>query len=162
MLVVITCLFSAWEQFRHFQYYSVVLSSITFRILRTKSGITRHFPTFLTVFHTFRHFPTFLTVFHGFLHFPTFSDIFVHFFTNLLLPLRFSTNSWKNEQKCRKMSESGEIREKLSKTVGKCRKVWKTVKNCRKMSGGTRLVRKMPKVILNNPTSSKSVFIFNF
>ena len=30
------------------------------------------------------------------------------------------------------------------------------------MSGGTRLVRKMRKVMLNNPTSSKSVFIFSF
>ena len=30
------------------------------------------------------------------------------------------------------------------------------------MSDGTRLVRKMRKVMLNNPTSSKSVFIFSF
>ena len=77
-------------------------------------------------------FRQFLTVFHGFLHFPTFSDIFVHFFTNLCWSAAEAANSWKNEQKCRKMSESGEIREKLSKmseNVGKCEKPSKMSEN---------------------------------
>ena len=108
---------------------SVVLSSITFRILRTKSGTTRHFPTFLTVFHTFRHFPT---VFDSFSRISPLSDIFRHFCSFFHEFVLKRSGSSKFVKKWTKMSENvGKWRNpwKTVKNVGKCRKVWKTVKN---------------------------------
>ena len=47
-----------------------------------------------------------------------------------------------------------------TKMCGERRKEEKAVKNrqkCRKMSGGTRLVRKMPKAMLDNTTNGKHI-----
>ena len=116
-----------------------------------KCCIVEHrFPHFT---HQIGYHPTFSDIFDGFSRLsPLFArspHIFVVSATIFSLTLRSSSKSWRLPQKC---SVNGE----------KKRNPWKTVKNCRKMSGGTRLVRKMRKVMLNNPTSSKSVFIFNF
>ena len=112
--------------------------------------VEHRFPHFT---HQIGYHPTFSDVFYGFSRLsPLFArspHIFVVSATIFSLTLRSSSKSWRLPQKC---SVNGE----------KKRNPWKTVKNCRKMSGGTRLVRKMRKAMLNNPTRSKSVFIFNF
>ena len=77
-----------------------------------QSGITRHFPT---VFDSFSHFPTFSDSFWQF--FTDFST-FRHFFRLRCAPAQNRDAYHKN---VRWTAKRREIREKLSKTVGKCR-----------------------------------------
>ena len=87
----------------------VVLSGIAFRILRTKSGIIRHFPTFLTVFHGFLLFSPFTAHFCGKRH---------DFFAYAALQLKIVTLTTKMCGERRKEEKSVKNCQKLSENVG--------------------------------------------
>jgi hypothetical protein len=90
-------------------HLSVVLSGIAFRILRTKSGIIRHFPTFLTVFHGFLLFSPFTAHFCGKRH---------DFFAYAALQLKIVTLTTKMCGERRKEEKSVKNCQKLSENVG--------------------------------------------